>query len=365
MISLSLHGGDVARFAHELGCDPSQITDFSANINPRGLPPSALAAIRNTTPEKLLSYPDSNVHPLRQTLADRLAVPVESVLLGSGASALIMEAVRALRPRRCLCFTPAFAEYRPACHAVGAEFIPIQLSAAAGFEIDVSECESALHRLQPDLLILNNPHNPSGRLTPRSIVRTILAIAAQVGTTVLIDEAFIDYTSDHQVTSDAAARPGMICIRSLTKFFGCPALRIGYAVAHPSLLAQVKRQMPAWPVGTIALDALAEAIRDEDYIRNTHSDNSRERSSLISSLADLGLKSYPASANFLLLKLPDAWPASSEVHARLLAEYRILVRDCSSFEGLETGGYLRVAVLDGTRNRSLVDALAAMEAYIR
>jgi threonine-phosphate decarboxylase len=361
-IKQGLHGGDVARIALQLRCDPSEIIDFSANINPRGLPTRATAVLADAAqnPEELLRYPDWTSHPLRRTIANHLKVPPDSIVLGAGASALITDAIRALRALKCVAFIPAFAEYRRACEACGTLFHGIQLKAEDHFRIDDVKCTEALRTLRPELLILNNPHNPSGSLTSATEIRVIADEAADTGTTVLVDEAFIDYAPEHQVTAAAAQRPGLIAVRSLTKFYGCPGLRIGYAVAHPSLARRIEQQMPAWPIGTIALNALNAAVQDAEYAQVTLAENARERTSLASRLAELGFGTYRSAANFLLLKLPDRWPDSAQVREQLLRRYRILVRDCASFEGLERGRYIRVAVLGGSQNRYLAEALSGV-----
>ncbi len=357
-----MHGGDVVRMASELQCDASQIVDFSANINPRGLPPSAIAALVDAAQDggKLLRYPDWTFHPVRRTLADQLKVPVESIILGPGASALITDAIRAIHACHCVAFVPAFAEYRRACEAVGTAFTGIQLSADDHFHIDAAKCNKALRTLHPELLILNNPHNPSGSLTSAADIRAIIDNATKAGTTILVDEAFIDYSPEHQITADAGRRSGVIAIRSLTKFYGCPGLRIGYAVAHPSLAQQIEHHMYAWPIGTLALEALNAAVHDPEYARTTIEENARERASLACSLADLGFEIYRSAANFLLLRLPGEWPDSAEIRQRLVHRYRILVRDCNSFGDLEHGRYIRVAVLGSDQNKLLTKAFSEL-----
>jgi threonine-phosphate decarboxylase len=179
---------------------------------------------------------------------------------------------------------------------------------------------------------------------------------------VLADEAFIDYAPGAAITCEAAKKPGVIAIRSLTKFFGCPGLRVGYAVAAPETVRELAMQLPAWPVTTLALNALSEALQDSDYIRESIEKNQIARSNLSSALARLGCRVFPSAANFLLLRLPDGFKAS-EVRDRLIQEHAILVRECESFEGIEREGiergrYVRVAVRLEVENARLIDALA-------
>src|SRR5262249_45830671 len=146
-----------------------------------------------------------------------------------------------------------------------------------------------------DVAIINNPHNPSGTLIPASALRE-----AQFGA-LIIDEAFIDYAPSEAITAEAATRPGVIAIRSLTKFYGCPALRVGYAIAEPRLARGIAACSASWPVTTLALNAAAEALLDEDYARETLAANAGAREELSGAMRGLGLRVFPSAANYLLL----------------------------------------------------------------
>jgi threonine-phosphate decarboxylase len=186
-----------------------------------------------------------------------------------------------------------------------------------------------------------------------------LDAARASGCSVLADEAFIDYAPDAAITSEAARRDGVIAIRSLTKFFGCPGLRVGYAVATPETAQCLAAQLPPWPVTTLALNALAEALRDTDYARETIERNRHARTRLSAALGSLGLHVHPSAANFLFLRLPDGFPAL-QVRDQLIREHAILVRECDSFAGIERGRYLRVAVRQENENARLIEALASV-----
>ncbi len=179
------------------------------------------------------------------------------------------------------------------------------------------------------------------------------------GCFVLADEAFIDYAPHAAITSETVTRPGVIAIRSLTKFFGCPGLRVGYAVAAPETARSLAAQLAAWPVTSLALNALAEALRDVDYARTAIETNQEERTRLSAALGRLGLHVFPAAANFLFLRLPDCFPAL-QVRDQLIREHAILVRECDSFAGIERGRYLRVAVRQENENARLIEALASV-----
>jgi threonine-phosphate decarboxylase len=211
-------------------------------------------------------------------------------------------------------------------------------------------------RLESDpcpAVLLNNPHNPSGTILEPNEVRRILDHA-----TLILDEAFIDYAPHATLVREAAARPGLIVLRSLTKFYGCPALRVGYAVAHPETIRRVASFLPAWPVTQLALDALTEAIADREYAAASLHSNAIARERLSQSLSEIGVTVFPSAANYLLLELGAGMPPVSELRARMIANHRILIRNCDSYEGLAPGRYVRVAVRSAADNARLVHALA-------
>jgi threonine-phosphate decarboxylase len=191
---------------------------------------------------------------------------------------------------------------------------------------------------------------------------SLIAAARRSGAYVLVDEAFINYSPESAITLEAAApqaNADLIAIRSLTKFYGCPGLRVGCVVAAPETASRIAAQSPPWPVSTLAQNALAEALRDNDYIREALETNRSARMTLGPSLAALGCRVHPAAANFLLIQLPARFPAA-HIRERLLRDHAILVRECDSFRGLEGKNYLRVAVRREGENARLLAALTAI-----
>jgi threonine-phosphate decarboxylase len=352
------HGGNLVQAAREAGISAQDILDFSANVNPEGLPAGAVARLAREAcdPRLLLQYPDTDAAELKRALRERTGIPEECIVIGAGADSLIHAAVRAVAPARCILPVPAFSEYERACIASRCEIHRVRLLASDGFRLPMRAF--AVLRAG-DLVILNNPHNPTGTCTSRDEMKLRIDCCRAAGASVLVDEAFIDYAPDSAITREAASTEGVIAIRSLTKFYGCPGLRVGYAVAAPETVRKLRVQISAWPVTVFAANALAEAVCDEDYARDALARNEQARADLAESLCGLGCTVFPAAANFLFVELP-ASSGALDVRARLLCEHGILVRECDSFDGLERNRYLRVAVRRSRENEQLVDALASV-----
>jgi threonine-phosphate decarboxylase len=356
---IAAHGGDVWQVAEERGVPVSEILDFSANINPRGLPPRAMARLaKDAADSRLLGlYPDPSARRLREALSERLAVPPDAIVVGPGAEALLNPILRSLRATRALVPVPAFSEYRRVCAQQGVEFVPFGLDRSECFGIPVERFCARIEKEPCDAVFLNNPHNPSGAMLEAREVRRILDSTKSIGGTLILDEAFIDYSPSASLAGDAAGLQGLIVVRSLTKFYGCPALRVGYAVAHPEMIRRVMGGLPTWPVTQLAMDALAEAVEDGEYAAASIRENTVERERMTESLKALGLVVFPSAANYLLLELAIGMPAASELRTRLIGNHRILIRNCDSYEGLEAGRCVRVAVRSGEENGRLVRAM--------
>jgi threonine-phosphate decarboxylase len=353
------HGGNIQQVLLEFGLRDGQLVDFSSNVNPSGLPPRAAERIaRDAANLTLLQrYPDVRSLELRRALSAKHLIGEDCIVIGAGTAELIAASIRALRPRACLCPIPAFSEYRFACTASGCDFNTFQLKPEEDFHLDVEKLCRLLDHKAYNLLILNNPHNPSGVLLPPDLVLKIIEAAQRVNTSVILDEAFVDYCSSSSLTREVSEIPSIIALRSLTKFYGCPGLRVGYAVATPSLATRITAQLQPWPVTVLALNAAAEALHDREFEIASVESNERERSRVAENLTNLGFRVFPSAANFLLMQVPGAGPPATQIWSRLISDYFIHLRNCDSFEGLPAGQYLRAAIRSSAENDRLVEAL--------
>jgi threonine-phosphate decarboxylase len=355
-VKLPAHGGDVDVIKARYGNDGDWL-DFSANVNPAGPPPAVLRALRAGADDiaNIMRYPNSHDRALRAALASRLDIDPTQFVIGNGSAALIEAFVRTVAPRRCVVPQPAFSEYGRALSAANCETIAFTLDPAENFSLHFDSLARVLRRERPDACLLTNPQNPSGALTSRAEMHEIVDLARLLGTALLIDEAFIDYARDSSIAGSVKDGDGAIFVlRSLTKFYAMPALRVGYGIASSSFASAITACMPSWPVTSLAADAAIAAIADETYARETSISNMLERERFAAELRTLGVTVFPSAANFLLIasKRPSA-----ELTDTLARRHRIIVRDCSTYETLETGGFLRICVRSDDENAVLLKAL--------
>lgn len=338
------HGGD--RYSR-----PIQL-DFSVNTNPFGPLPEVVEAALGSGAE-LDHYPDPYCRELVRAIALKEQLPEEFILCGNGAAELIDLYVRALRPRMALEAAPTFSEYRRSLTAAGCEVRDVVLTRESGFTWE----ESVLDRLdkeQPDLLVLCNPNNPSGRLISPSLLDRILARSDERGIAVLIDECFIDLADRRESrTTDLARYPGLMILNAFTKSHSLAGLRLGYCMTADSrLLARMSRLSQPWNVSVPAQRAGTVAAGRSDFLIESRAKIYEQRAALSAGLKDLGLEVLPSEANFLLLRGPMGLDAELEQRG-------ILIRHCANYHGLSNGWY-RIAVRPEEENKVLLNTLSAI-----
>jgi threonine-phosphate decarboxylase len=331
------HGGDT--FAR-----PGAL-DFSANINPFGMPePVREAALRSI--DAAVAYPDPYCRSLKTALAEKKGLDPDSLLFGNGAAELIFQFAASLpkgKKARIVC--PAFSEYETALQAAGIPAEPLFLSAEKDFVPDED-----LLRADPkscSALFVCTPNNPTGQMLPPGLLE---ALAARYPA-VLCDLSFLelsDHPGQYDIPALSARHPNIVFLFSFTKSYAVPGLRLGYAVCRDrARLKKMSEASPCWNVSVPAQAAGLAALDCEDWLKDCAARIRRERERLKTELSACGLKVLNSEANFLFFH-------SEKPLAAALAAKNILIRDCSNFRGLKEG-YYRAAV----RTRPENDRLAA------
>lgn len=342
------HGGDLETATENYGLPAQGWLDFSSNMNPWG-PPETVGRIMKDHWREVVHYPDPAARKLRRKLSETWQIPAESILVGNGAAELIDLVIRVLGPAETVLARPSFSEYEEAVVKTGGQVQDVYLRRDRQFELtDAAPFASRT-------VFLGNPNNPTGRLIPPRVLEQIWESGAQM----ILDEAFLDFMpDDHDLTwiRRAAVSERVIVIRSMTKFYAIPGIRLGYAVAHPDLICKLAEIKPAWSVNFLA-QLIGEAVLDEhDYAARTRAWLLEERPYMFRQLQELGLSPVPGDANFLLVSLPADSGLNASRLQQAMAKKGILIRDASSFRGLDSS-YFRVAVRLREENLRLAAAL--------
>jgi threonine-phosphate decarboxylase len=354
---LPAHGGQLRELAAEFGVSEESLLDFSASIH--SYPPSDLvvdALCEALRARKILTaYPDMHYTALKEAIATYAHVSVPAIAVGSGVMPLLGSALCAFRPSKCLVSVPSFTEYRKILNAHGIECCTLAVTQDTEFSLDGARVISELKASGAQAVLLANPQSPSGRLMRAKELLSLHEAAFALGVTTIIDEAFIDYAPEESLSQWAAKLPGLVILRSLTKFFAMPGLRVAYAVACPDMRAAMESCVPAWPVGSIAAEAARTVLQDRALIAATRKTNSRECAWLADQLLSLELRVFPCAANYILVNIGED-RNGFEFWRQLIIEHQLVIRSCANFEGLDEH-YFRIGVRTRFQNRLLVQAL--------
>ncbi|HEX2229338.1 MAG TPA: threonine-phosphate decarboxylase CobD [Candidatus Binatia bacterium] len=352
------HGGDVDTWARSAGVEASDILDFSASINPLGPPRSALKAFVKSYRE-ISRYPDPYGEKLKTALAERHGMSSSEVLLGNGSTQLIYLACAALRPRHAVIVGPAFSEYTNALLLAGATVQQFFLDTEDDFHLSLHKFMAAWDK-DCDVVFLPTPNSVTGQLVPRVAIEKIAEAARARKCFVVIDEAFVDFVEVASAKSLVRQNPYLIVLRSLTKYYALPGLRLGYCLAEASTVARLAAYQEPWSVNAPALNVALACLKDACFAIKTERWLEKERGFLSHRLSALaGFSPFPSEANFLLVKTSLNGLNAVQLRSFLIAK-GILIRACDSFAGLGTE-YFRIAV---KRRRDNLRLLAALRAGI-
>ncbi len=350
------HGGNVYEYAQRIGCSPDEILDYSASINPLG-PPPGLEKILHDCFHRLQHYPDIRNQTLIEAISRFHGIPRECIAVGNGSTELIYWLPKSLGISNALAVLPTFGEYAKSFDIQGVELKRLFSSSDHFFQPMSDQLEEALDRHTPEAVLLTHPGSPGGALLDDKTCQMIADRSSRGKTYFLMDEVFVDFCEEASLKRFLDRAHNMVLIRSLTKFYGLPGLRIGYVIAAPEIVRMIRKHLPPWSVNTLAQAAGAYCLDQEEYRGKTLELVGRERQRLADTLSAMrGLKVYPGRANYLLVRLSEDLPAAPVLKEGLFAQERILVRDCGSFEGLDDR-HFRVAVRLPEQNDRLISGL--------
>lgn len=348
------HGGDLVTAAERFGVSAEAFLDYSANINPLGPPARVLEALgRSLT--AVIRYPDPGHRAFKRALAARLRLPEDFLLPANGAAEAMALAVLALQPESAGVVTPCFSEYAQLSRQFGARVVECAGREENGFKPDARE----LYRLfrETQLVFIGSPNNPTGLLYEPDELLQMAEWTNDTGTHLIVDEAFLDFAArEKQFTlADRLGHfPRVLLIRSMTKMFAIPGLRLGYAIGHPALIERMRSKQVSWSVNGLALLAGELCLQEADYEEETRRLIAAERRFLLDGLqSGLGWQVWPGEANFLLVRSPE-WTDATALQEEM-GKRGILIRNCAMYPGL-TARDFRIAVRSRAENERLLSA---------
>ncbi len=287
---------DLDAVAREYGVDPATVVKIDGNENPYGPSPKALEALRGDyQPHR---YGDADQRRLRAAISTYLDVPPETIVCGSGSDEIIDLLFRLFigEGDRIVTASPTFGMYAFDAALHGGEVVDVPL--LEGWAFDTEGLEAAAR--ESKVVFIPSPNNPTGNILPVALVERLL----NTGALVVVDEAYIEFSQTPSLARRAATEPGLVVLRTLSKWGGLAGLRFGYGVMHPQVADLLMRTKQPYNVNAAAEAAALASYEDTAVLDARAQTLVAERERVSVALAGLGwVHPYPSEAVFVLMRL--------------------------------------------------------------
>jgi threonine-phosphate decarboxylase len=340
------------------GGNPSDgVLDFSASINPLGPPRAALDTYHASVVD-IASYPPASSQHLEAALAGWLGVEPEWVLAGNGSTQLIYLLARVLTPRLPVIVTPTFSEIANSLIIEGIAPRALNTTSDRNFQLYPEAAIKCL-RDGADAIFIGRPNSPTGTILTMAEAAEIAGECERRDSWCVFDEAFIDFVREARSTAAFVEKNRrVIVLRSLTKIFAIPGLRVGCLVGYPDAVGKLRDAIEPWSVNVVAdrVTRACLAVADE-FIQETGNFVAAERSRVKDALSKLsGLRVFPSVANFMMMEV-EGELVPGEFGKKML-ERGITVRDLRALSGCSPGLY-RIGLRSSHDNDRLLEACSA------
>ena len=328
-----------------------KIIDFSSNISPIGTPPSVKKTLKKNI-DNIKNYPDFSSSTVISSLKKYTQLEKSNLLVGNGAIEIIYNFCFAFlsKKTKVLIPIPSFQEYETAAKLNDCKISYFKtMNLSKNLDLFISQIP------KNGCVFICNPNNPTGKLLPKNQLLEIIKKAKKLSTIVFVDECFIEMVpeSNESIISYVKKYDNLFVLRSLTKSFALPGIRIGYAAASKQIIKILEKIKIPWSVNSLAQDAANTALKNKSHIIKSNLIIKKELHYLINKVNELdGFHCNDSSTNFILIKIKKD---STKLQKKLL-EQKILIRDCKNFRGLNNH-YVRIAVKSHKDNLKLVKAL--------
>ena len=355
------HGSDIEKICEVYHLNQKDIVKFGANVNPLGLSENVNKQLASHL-DILSSYPDRDYTTLRNTISEYCNVPAEFILPGNGSSELIALLIQERNPKHTLILGPTYSEYSRELSFSGSTQEYYHLREKDNFVLNVDDL---CHTLEGkyDFLIICNPNNPTSSAITRENLRKLLTFCAEKNIFVMIDETYVEFAPDiSEITSVTLTKEftNLMVLRGVSKFYAAPGMRLGYGITgNLDFLKKMKEKQVPWSLNSLGALAGELMLHDKAYIHLTRELILSERTRLLQALEEIPTyKTYPAYANFILLKIQKPSLTSYDVFDTCIRQ-GLMIRDCSSFECLD-GEYIRFCIMNPEDNTRLLNILASL-----
>lgn len=349
------HGANLYDLSSQYGFSKEDFMDFSSNINPFGSSKLAKEYVINNI-DKVSVYPDPEYLELKTSISNYCRCSIDNIILGSGATELISSFIETINPKKSLLLSPAYSEYEKELFKIGSSITKYFSKKEYDFTINIDKLIETINKDNYELIVICNPNNPTGFTFAKSDIEKILK---NTNSFVMVDETYIEFTnmSIYSSTSLVDKYNNLFVIRGTSKFFSTPGIRLGYGlISNNTIKCEINSNIDLWNINIFASMMGEVMFNDNKFIENTYSLITKERDYLINELSKFtDLKIYNSQGNFILCEIKSKTITAKDIREKLIPK-RIIIRDCSSFDGLDEY-FFRVCILKPEENKLLIDNL--------
>lgn len=352
------HGSDLEKIEQIYGIKKENITSFSANVNPLGISFRLKDTLASHL-DAITTYPDREYTDLRKAIGKYVDTDYEHIIVGNGSSELISIIIQIKKPKKACIIGPTYSEYEREIHISGGLCHYFPLKEEEDFHLNIKElCETL--KKDTDLLILCNPNNPTSTVISTKEMREILDVCKQNDILVMVDETYIEFTDNMEKITAVPLTEiynNLVILRGISKFFAAPGLRLGYAICGDlDFIREINQKKNPWTINSLAAIAGEIMFSDEEYINQTKTLISSERTRICEKLKQCkGLKIYPCNANFVLVRSLDNNITADDIFDAAIKQ-NLMIRNCSSFPFLNNQ-YFRFCFMDPEKNDELLNVI--------
>ncbi len=331
---------------------------YNSNLNPMGVPESVTKALKENI-KSVIRYPSEYYDALKKSISAYAGCKEDYIVLGNGLSDMLRLYMSLIIPAKALIAVPTATEYENVLSIYGCETDYYELDEEKNYVLDAKDFVSKLDSSY-DMVILGNPNNPTSQIINRMDMELIAEVCKELEIFLLIDEMYIEFTEDYEsLTSVPLVEEfdNIAVLRSVSKFFAIPGLRLSYSViSNSSHLDMISVTVAPNKISTLTAAACTEMFKDKKYIDESRSQIHTERNLIYSAMnTNKNVKLFKPYANFMLVKL-----LKEDITAQDVEEFcrtkGIIIRNCSNFHNLDNK-YIRFCFMKPKQNDLLVNTI--------
>lgn len=331
---------------------------YNSNLNPMGVPESVKKALSENL-GGIIRYPSEYYGDLKKSISLYSGADEENIVLGNGLSDMLRLYCSLIIPQKALILSPTATEYERVLSIYGCEVSYYELDEEKDYVLDIKDFVSKLDSSY-DMIILGNPNNPTSQIIGREDMELIAEVCKELEIFLIIDEMYIEFTEDYEkLTSTSLVKEfdNIAVLRSVSKFFAVPGLRLSYSIiSNPSHLEMISITVAPNKISTLTAAACTAMFKDKKYIEESRSQIHTERNLIFSAMnTNKNVKLFKPYANFMLVKIlkDDLSAQAIEEHCHTKG---IIIRNCSNFHGLDNK-YIRFCFMKPKQNDLLVNTI--------